>query len=219
MVTVTCPDAFARRALKLDQLPVERRGKRMPWSSHRATQLSDAGFRQRRSKMMEIINSKVVVNEEDLNRDPISGTPGAHPLGTGAGAASGGAAGAAVGMAVGGPVGSVVGAAIGAVAGGLAGKGVAEAVNPTAEESYWRDGYERQLFYAKDKPYEYYAPGFRSGWEGWVRHDGRKFEEVEPDLASDYTRSKTEIQPDWQTVKPAARAAWDRVDSNLKMKQ
>lgn len=169
--------------------------------------------------MTETIDGKVAANEEDLNRDPITGTPGAHPLGTGAGAASGGAAGAAVGMALGGPVGSVIGAAVGAVAGGLAGKGAAEAVNPTAEESYWREGYERQPFYVKDKPYEYYAPGFRAGWEGRVRHDGRKFEEAENDLAADYNHSKTEIQPDWQTVRPAARAAWDRVDSNLKVKQ
>ena len=65
------------------------------------------------------------------NRDPITGEPGAHPVGTGVGAAAGGiAAGAAVGS-VAGPVGTVVGAAVGAVAGGLAGKGVAEKVDPT----------------------------------------------------------------------------------------
>ena len=46
--------------------------------------------------MAQIITKKVIANEEDLNRDPLTGTPGAHPLGTGAGAASGGVAGAAV---------------------------------------------------------------------------------------------------------------------------
>ena len=66
-----------------------------------------------------------------LNRDPITGAPGAHPVGTGVGAAAGGiAAGAAAGSVVG-PVGTVVGAAVGAVAGGLVGKGVAEKVDPT----------------------------------------------------------------------------------------
>jgi len=38
-------------------------------------------------EMAEVITKKVVANEGDLNRDPISGTVGAHPLGTGAGAA------------------------------------------------------------------------------------------------------------------------------------
>ena len=75
--------------------------------------------------MTEVITRKVVANEEDLNRDPITGIPGAQPLSTGAGAASGGVAGAAVGMALGGPVGGVIGAAMRAVAGGLAGKSAA----------------------------------------------------------------------------------------------
>ncbi len=58
-------------------------------------------------------------SDEAANRDPITGAPGAHPLGTGIGAAAGGiAAGAAIG-AVAGPVGALAGAVVGAVAGGL----------------------------------------------------------------------------------------------------
>ena len=30
--------------------------------------------------MTEIMTRKVVTNEEDLNRDPLTGAPGAHPL-------------------------------------------------------------------------------------------------------------------------------------------
>lgn len=72
------------------------------------------------------------------NRDPITGAPGAHPVGTGFGAAFGGvAAGAAVGT-VAGPIGTVIGAAVGAVVGGLAGKGVAEVIDPTDEVPYHR---------------------------------------------------------------------------------
>ena len=58
------------------------------------------------------------------NPDPITGEPGAHPVGVGVGALSAGAAGAAIGS-IGGPIGVLIGAAIGAVAGGLAGKEVA----------------------------------------------------------------------------------------------
>lgn len=67
---------------------------------------------------------------QNPNRDPLSGEPGSHPVGTAAGAAGGGAAGAAVGMAAG-PIGAGVGAAVGAVAGGLAGKATAEHFDPT----------------------------------------------------------------------------------------
>lgn len=162
--------------------------------------------------MIKIGSKNIVANEEDVNRDPISGTPGAHPVGTGAGAASGGIAGAAAGMAVGGPVGGVIGAAVGAVAGGLAGKGAAEAVNPTAEEQFWKETYVREPFYVTGRPYEYYAPGFRAGWEGRVRHDGRSFDEAEPELMLEYNECKSELDPGWNEVSPAARAAWNRVD-------
>ena len=162
--------------------------------------------------MTQILTKKVVANEEDLNRDPITGTPGAHPLGTGAGAASGGMAGAAIGMAVGGPVGSVIGAAVGAVAGGLSGKSMAESVNPTAEELFWKETYVREPYYVEGKPYEYYAPGFRAGWEGRVRYDGRTFIQAEPDLAAAYLRTKSELDPPWANVRAAAHAAWNRID-------
>jgi outer membrane lipoprotein SlyB len=64
------------------------------------------------------------------NLDPITKTPGAHPLGTGLGAAGGAAAGAAVGSTAG-PLGTLAGGVVGAIAGGLAGKEIAENANPT----------------------------------------------------------------------------------------
>jgi hypothetical protein len=161
--------------------------------------------------MAEVISRKIVANEEDLNRDPLTGTPGAHPVGTGAGAVFGGLSGAALGTAAG-PIGVVIGAAAGAVMGGLVGKSTAEAVNPTAEEVFWKETYIREPFYVQGRTYEYYAPGFRAGWKGRVRHDGRTFEEAEAELMAEYNFSKSELDPDWREVKPAARAAWDRVD-------
>ena len=164
----------------------------------------------------DVTVKKVVANEEDVNRDPISGTPGAHPVGTGAGAAPGGIAGGLAGFAVAGPVGGAIGAAIGAIAGGLAGKSVAEAVNPTAEEKFWRETYVREPYYESGRPFEYYAPGFRAGWEGRVRHDGRSFEAAEPELILQYDRSKTELDPGWSVMRQAARAAWNRVDQSYR---
>jgi ElaB/YqjD/DUF883 family membrane-anchored ribosome-binding protein len=74
------------------------------------------------------------IEHPESNPDPITGAPGAHPVGVGLGAAAGGiAAGAAAGTFAAGPIGTVVGAAIGAVVGGLAGKGAAESMNPTQE--------------------------------------------------------------------------------------
>ena len=150
----------------------------------------------------------------DANRDPITGTPGAHPVGTGVGAAGGGAAGAAIGAAVGGPVGAAVGLTAGAVAGGLAGKGAAEAVNPTLEDTYWRDNYTAQPWVETTYTYEDYQPAFRSGYEGYARYrgTGKRYEDVEPELRRSWESTRGRSRLDWERAKAASRAAWDRVE-------
>ena len=165
---------------------------------------------------IDVVTKKTVVNEEELNLDPITGEPGAHPLGTGAGAASGGVAGGAVGLAVGGPIGGAIGLAVGAIAGALSGKSAAEAINPTAEEIYWKETLVREPYFVPGKPYEYSAPAVRAGWEGRVRFDGRSFADAEGDLAATYILSKTELDPSWLDVRSAAEAAWNRVDHRMK---
>ena len=147
----------------------------------------------------------------DMNRDPISGAPGSHPLGTGVGATGGAVAGATIGAA-GGPVGMAVGGAIGAVVGGLAGHAVGEAVDPTAEDAYWRSTYENEPYRASGYDYNDYGPAYKLGYEGRGRYAGRSFEQVEPQLASDWEASKGNSRLAWNDAKSATRAAWHRVE-------
>src|ERR1700744_1433920 len=118
------------------------------------------------------------------NRDPLSGEPGAHPVGVGVGAAAGGmAAGAAVGT-VAGPLGTAVGAAVGAIVGGLAGKGVAESIDPTIEDAYWRETYASRDYVPQGRSYSDYGPAYRYGVN---RYDpDRSFDDVEPELADNW---------------------------------
>ena len=149
----------------------------------------------------------------DTNPDPITGEPGAHPVGTGLGAAGGGATGAAIG-AVAGPVGMAVGAVIGAVAGGLAGKGVAEAIDPTAEDAYWEKNHHTQPYSKDGGDYSEYGPAYRTGYEGYRTHGtaGQKFEDAEPELAKSYNLLKGKSQIGWDKAQHATRAAWNRVE-------
>ena len=149
----------------------------------------------------------------NANRDPISGAPGAHPIGTGVGAAGAGATGAVIGGAVGGPVGAVVGAAVGAVAGGLAGKGVAEAIDPTVEDAYWRENYSTRPYAQADRAYEYYHPAYRYGWESRMRNGTRQWDEVESDLERGWDKFKGESKLTWSEAKFAAKDAWNRIPS------
>ncbi len=148
----------------------------------------------------------------DSNADPITGAPGAHPIGTVAGAASGAAAGAAVGAVAGGPIGLAAGGVVGAVVGGLAGKGVAEAVNPTAEDAYWRENF-RSRPYAKDSnsTYETYAPAYRTGWEAREKYAGRQWSDVETDLRATWDRGRGKSSLAWSDARGAAHDAWDHV--------
>jgi uncharacterized protein YcfJ len=152
--------------------------------------------------------------DKDANRDPITDAPGAHPVGVGVGAAGAGAAGALIGS-VAGPVGSAVGAVVGAVAGGLAGKGVAEAVNPTAEDAYWREEYYNRPYYDQGIAYDEYAPAYRYGWESRGRYGGKTYEEVESDLGRDWDRFKGKSGLNWERAKHATRDAWHRVEEKL----
>jgi hypothetical protein len=157
---------------------------------------------------MDMSKSK---DTRDMNRDPISGAPGSHPVGTGVGATGGAVAGATIGAA-GGPVGMVVGGAIGAVVGGLAGHAVGEVVDPTAEDAHWRSTYENEPYRASGYGYEDYGPAYKLGYEGRSRYPGRTYSDAEADLASDWEASKGESRLAWQDAKHATRAAWHKVE-------
>ncbi len=154
-------------------------------------------------------------DEIDVNADPITGEPGSHPVGTGLGAAGGATAGAAVGGAVGGPAGAVVGGAVGAVAGGLAGKGAAEVVNPTVEDAYWRENYRLRPYVDTSKPYDYYEPAYRYGWESRSRYMDRRFEDLENDLQSGWDRFKGNSRLAWHEAKDAVRDSWHHVERTI----
>lgn len=157
---------------------------------------------------------KTPKGEPDANRDPITGAPGSHPIGTGLGAAGGAAAGATIGAAAG-PVGAVVGGAIGAVAGGLAGKGAAEAVNPTVEDAYWRENFASRPYVTPGTDYETYAPAYKYGWESRGHFIGSSFDDVESDLGREWERVKGKSSLGWDRAREAARDAWHRVERAL----
>lgn len=159
--------------------------------------------------------------KEDRSDKPMAKGQGTdkHKAATGTGAVLGGAAGGvaggtAAGAAIGGmtgPVGAAVGAAAGAVAGALAGKGIAKAVDPAAEDKYWRDNYASRPYIASGSTYDDYGPAYRHGVEGYTRYPDRSFDEVEPDLSRDWGTSRGSSTLEWEHARHASRDAWDRV--------
>lgn len=155
-----------------------------------------------------------MAKEHDPNLDPISKEPGAHPVGTGIGAAMGGIAGGAAAGAVAGPAGAIVGGVAGAIAGGMGGKEAAEALDPTAEEAYWRDRHTLEPYYESGRPFDDYAPAYRLGVEGRRDYPG-SFEETEMRLADRWDTYRGRSTLDWAKARHASRAAWNRAHERL----
>jgi hypothetical protein len=145
-----------------------------------------------------------------------------RPVATGVGAVVGGAAGgiaggAAAGAAVGGmtgPVGAAVGAVVGAVAGAMAGKGIANAVDPVAEDAYWRDNYTSRP-YTSGSSYDEYRPAYGYGVDAYTRYPDRSFDEVEPQLKREWYDKRGSSRMEWDRAKHASRDAWQRVSDSV----
>ena len=150
----------------------------------------------------------------NVNPDLVTGEHGSHPVGAGLGAAAGGAlAGIGLGAAAG-PIGAAVGAVVGGVAGAFAGKNVAEAIDPTVEDAYWRDEYAHRDYYQPDVAYDTVRPAYQYGWESRARYPDRSWEEVQSDLRREWEVKQAEKMPGtWEDAQRPIRDAWERVDT------
>lgn len=161
--------------------------------------------------MSDDTTSRVRADGALADRSSITDAPGAHPVGTGVGAIAGGlAAGAAVGT-VAGPLGTMVGAVVGAVAGGLAGSGIAEMIDPAAEEEYWRDNYGNRPYVASGAAFDDYGPAYRYGVDSYGKWEGGDFEELEPKLRDDWESARGNSRLEWHDARHATRDSWERL--------
>jgi hypothetical protein len=116
---------------------------------------------------------------------------------------------------VGNVAGAVVGGVVGAATGAAVGKLIADQIDPTNEDRYWRENYASQP-YAAGSTYEDYGPAYRYGWETRGRYStDRRFDDVEPDLRSGWERSRGTSRLDWDRAKHASRDAWHRIERAL----
>lgn len=153
----------------------------------------------------------------DLNRDPISGTPGSHPVGVGIGGTAGGVAAGALAGTVFGPLGTLIGAAVGVVAGAAAGKGVAERIDPTGEDAYWREEYRNRDYAKADYDYDRdYAAAYGLGLQAREQYPSRTWDEHERELSHDWGTRRGDSRLEWDEARMAARDSWERADATYR---
>lgn len=146
------------------------------------------------------------------NPDPITKERGAHPIEAGVGAAViGAAAGLSAGM-VGGPIGAAAGAVVGGIAGGYAGKGIGEWIDPTTEDRWVREYYDSRpdSERAVNRNLDDYRDAYHYGLSAKCHLGERRYEDVEPNLRSDWDRQRESKKLSWDDARPAIRHAYCR---------
>ena len=97
---------------------------------------------------------------------------------------------------------------IAGVVAGAAGKGPGEALNPALEEQHWRR--------TAGNEYEQFAPAYRYGWESAARpeNQGRRFDDIEKDLATNWSKARGSMKNEWSDVRQRTRAAFERAQNH-----
>jgi len=104
----------------------------------------------------------------------------------------------------------ITGQPVGTAGGAFAGGG-AERINPTVEDTYWRDNYSTRPYITKNASYDDYGPAYRYGYERYPQHRGKSWEQVENDMERDWERFKGKSRLTWTDAKHATKDAWIRV--------
>jgi uncharacterized protein (TIGR02284 family) len=89
---------------------------------------------------------------------------------------------------------------------------VAERVNPTVEDAYWREHYAGESYYEAGRSYDDYRPAFELGWSARAAREA-DFDAIEPSLAEEWKVRRGSSSLEWEQARPATRAAWDRTES------
>jgi hypothetical protein len=84
------------------------------------------------------------------------------------------------------------------------------AADSAIEKIDWREHHEAQPFAAKHS-YEACVPAYRTAEAAVATHAGKKFEDIEDDLALGYGKHQTGSALPWDEARPAVRSAWDRL--------
>ena len=85
------------------------------------------------------------------------------------------------------------------------------AESKSEEEAYWREQHAKQPWADANLKYEHYEPAYRTGIAAAEKHAGKRFEEIEDDVALDYEKQKAGSALPWDRARPAVKAAWDKL--------
>jgi hypothetical protein len=76
-------------------------------------------------------------------------------------------------------------------------------------ETFWRENHSKQPY--ANRSYNDYAGAYRYAWDTATKHAGKKFEDIEDEIALGYEKAQPGKALPWDTARPAVKAEWDRL--------
>jgi hypothetical protein len=81
----------------------------------------------------------------------------------------------------------------------------------TKAEAHWREHHPKQPYADEKHTFEHWESAYRTGHEAVSKYPGKKFEEIEDEVARGYGKAHPGAALPWDTVRPAVKAEWDRL--------
>ena len=83
--------------------------------------------------------------------------------------------------------------------------------DPEKTEIDWRKHHSNQSYAGGERSYEDFVPAYRTAQAAFSKHGGKKFEEIEDELALDYGKHHPGSALPWDEARPAVQSAWDKL--------
>ena len=88
-----------------------------------------------------------------------------------------------------------------------------EMVNTADYDDYWRTIYQTTPYYAHKRKWTDYGPAYRLGYTGHGEHVGRKFNDIEADLAAQWEIRRAASTLAWADARAAVRDGWQYLEA------
>lgn len=83
------------------------------------------------------------------------------------------------------------------------------------DQTWWRTNFRDRPYVTADRRFEDYEPGYRFGYESATRYRGKKWNDVESNLKTDWKTFEGRGQSTWENMKDSIHDAWDKVTGKL----
>jgi hypothetical protein len=83
--------------------------------------------------------------------------------------------------------------------------------DPAKQKIDWREHHETQPYASGERSYEDFVPAYHTAQAAFAKHGGKKFEEVEDDVALDYGKHHPGAALPWDEARAAVQSAWDKL--------